>query len=384
MEDKHHDNRRHHSRSRSAVSCPVPSDAKQRHAAVTRTARGANDLETITYQEARRRKEVLALKREWSTWSDSIAKRALHYKPIRDDSKLRGFLDAVRDYDQELLYLEFHLDGPNKIDFLSEQDTERAMASLRRAEYMLASAGWQVRRCLDLLNVYANCKATGDLVWSNVLKKTVDTGKLEVHVQYHDFLVEARHRLKPLLEELKKESSRMRWLVHHLDRNRIPLFIRQLKGDASRGNVSEMSTQEGELSPDIQVGSHPSEMTGCFPGEKVQKSPTCADTLGLKFDALETSSAAAASQVRYQVLKARENLRCMNKPEASKATWAAFREDLNAQPGSPSSERILLRHKAETRVLLAERRIQQPEAEDHAEDQEDGGSRTRDVGVQTD
>ncbi|KAI1410621.1 hypothetical protein F5Y13DRAFT_202090 [Hypoxylon sp. FL1857] len=377
MEGIPNNSRRHHRRSNSSAPSLVASEGKHGRATDTQMTRGANDLETITYLEARQRKEVLALKDEWSTWSDNIGKRALHYKPIRDDSKLCGFLDAAQGYDQELLYLDFHLRGPNRIYFLPAEDTERAIASLRRASSTLLSAGWQIRRCIDLLDIHNSVKAAGRSVWSEVLKRTVDAGKLDAEIQYQDFRQATRPRFKLLLEELGKETPRMRWIVHHLDRNRALLFIQRLKENASHTNVSTSSTQQEGLSLDTGSGGHPKEMSGCLWGDTVQKSPTCVDSLGLKFDELGIDSATAASQVRYQALKACEKLRCPGRPETSRAAWAAFCRGLDNQARPPSSAMILLRHKAFTRILLAERQLLE-----QSEAQSGSGGRSRDVGTQ--
>ncbi|KAI0138720.1 hypothetical protein F4776DRAFT_619623 [Hypoxylon sp. NC0597] len=379
MERKHHNIRRHHYRSKSAAPASVSSDLKHRHVTITQSI-GANDLETITFREAQQRQNVKALRDEWSASSDNVAKGALHYKPIRDNPDLRGFLDAARSYDQELLYLQFHLEGPNKIHFLPGEAAERASASLRRARSTLSSGGWRVKRCVDLLDVHANCKATGEVVWSALLERAVDTGKLELEMKYHNFWTTTRPRFQPLLEELRKETPRMRWIVRQLDRNRDPLFMRQSKrGPCSA--VSRTSTHQGELGPITTSGSHLNEMSGLLLGHGIHKSLTCVGNLGIEF---EVSSTAAASQIRYQALRALEKFRGADKPEASKATWAAFRENLDNQIGPPSSGRIVLRHKAETRVLLAERRIEQSEARIRGGCQEDSGARTRDVGTQTD
>ncbi|OTA60061.1 hypothetical protein K449DRAFT_384826 [Hypoxylon sp. EC38] len=386
MDRNHHNHnsrhRRHHYRSKSAAPAPVPSEPKHCwHGTVTQSIGRPNDLESITYREAQQRRNAKALRDEWSVSSDNVAKGALHYKPFRDNPYLRGFLDAARSYDQELLYLQFHLGGPNKIHFLPREDTEKAIASLHRARSTLSSAGWRVKRCVDLLNVHASCKATGDVVWSEALERAVDTGKLELEIKYHNFWMMTRPRFKPLLEELWIEIPRMRRIIRQLDRNRDPLFMRQVKEDACSA-VPRASNRQGGLGLTTTTsGSRLNEMSSVLRSSKTKKSPTCVNNLGTK---LEVSSAAAASQIRYGAIRAREKFRGPDKPEASKATWAAFRENLDNQTGPPSSGRIILRHKVETRLLLAERRIERLEAQIRAGCQEGGGVRTRDVGTQTD
>ncbi|KAI1143705.1 hypothetical protein F5Y05DRAFT_417957 [Hypoxylon sp. FL0543] len=368
MEGEHRNSRRHHHRSHSAATPSVSPESKRWHA----TPAQANDLETIAYREARRRREVLALKREWSARSDGAAKRALHHKPVRSDARLRGFLDAARAYDQELMYLEFLLDGPRKVHYLAPRFAESAVASLRRAGAALAGAGWRIRRCVDLLDDHAGRDASRKMVWNEVLRRMADTGTVDVELQYYEFVRGARARIKPLLEALQREIPRMRWIVHHLDRNRVPLFVRRLKDDASRSNVPMASTQQVEASADTRSGSRSNEMSGVLLEDDVQRSSTCAGNL-------EAGSAAVTLQLRYQVLKAREKLRGVEKAEVSRAAWMAFREDLDNQTGPPSTDMILLRHRVDTNIILAERQIQQLGAQNPSESHEDNGGRTRDI-----
>ncbi|OTA95672.1 hypothetical protein M434DRAFT_393522 [Hypoxylon sp. CO27-5] len=158
--------------------------------------------------------------------------------------------------------------------------------------------------------------------------------------------------------------------------------MRQLKDGACSAVLPRASNRQGGLSPTTTTyGNRLNEMSSVLRSSKTKKSPTCVNNLGTK---LEVGSIAAASQIRYQALRAREKFRRPDKPETSKATWTAFRENLDNRTGPPSSGRIILRHKVETRLLLAERRIERLEAQIRAGCQEGGGVRTRDVGTQTD
>ncbi|KAI1098172.1 hypothetical protein F4804DRAFT_338461 [Jackrogersella minutella] len=355
--------RRHHYRSSSAPLSLVRQEENHGAATAPSTAR-SNDLEMTTYQETKQRREAKALRDEWSTSSNNIARRAIHYKGIREHTKITRFLDAARSYDQELLYLTFQLSGPNMIHFLPADDMEKALSSLRHAKVTLASAGWRVKRCVDLWAIHGSRKSSDTLIWSSKLERAVDTGKMEAEVECQKFWDQTKPRFEPLIQELTSEALRMRLIVHYLDQKREPAFIRELK-DGVRGDSSKTPVLSSGLDPNTLLSKPLYEISGALPIDETVKTLNLVEKLRAKlekteiYDTLKVDFPTITSQIRYKALATWEKLQRTNDPEASKSRWTAFRQDLDNQPGVPSSGTIILKHKADTKAILAERQLQQ-------------------------
>ncbi|KAI2636555.1 hypothetical protein GGS26DRAFT_604496 [Hypomontagnella submonticulosa] len=294
----------------------------------TKTAR-ANDIETTTYHEARQRKEVIFLERQWMKWSDRISKQALHHQGIRKNPLTCGYLDTVRAYAQELLSLEFHLAGPQKIDFLSQKDGEDAIASILRANAIFAGSSWRIRRCVDLLNRhlnYAHQENSAQVVSNPTLRKSMQAERLAIEAEYGEFCKKTRTRFETLFEELKKEVVCMKQIVRSIDRSQDLSFLTQLKEDTSRGKSSKPQKLFPWLKHSTQTKTRQYEMSGALPVNSAQKTPKWVNNVKAQFqkihltNSLESEPIVTRSKIHYQALKAREKLGIGNNPEASKDT----------------------------------------------------------------
>ncbi|KAL7626073.1 hypothetical protein AAE478_002843 [Parahypoxylon ruwenzoriense] len=157
----------------------------------------ANSLDGATYGEARERKEAQRLREEWTQRLHNISGNALYYPGVRRNTTMRAFLDVAREYDQLLLHLEFHQLAEPAIGATTEMwngaagpplwflpgDYAPLMASLHRCGAVLASAGWRVRRYVDLCAIHSASQNTGLSTWSNLLRRFVDRGKLKAELQ---------------------------------------------------------------------------------------------------------------------------------------------------------------------------------------------------------
>ncbi|KAI1378461.1 hypothetical protein F4677DRAFT_413350 [Hypoxylon crocopeplum] len=398
MEATHRSYLRHHHRS---SSLPPSWAALQEHdGGVNATKRiRANSLETTTYEESKQREGIKVLMEECSTQLTTIAKRAMHFKAVRENPVLRGYLDTARDYAHQLQDLHFHLSGPDKIDFLPQEGREQAIASLRRAKVTLASACWRVRRYIELCAISILRPATRVYVWDNVLRKEVDVNKQAAERNVHEFWKKEKPKFGPLLHELKEEILRMKSVVQHLDRSKNPPFIAQLEEEALRGRPCIIPPFLRSIDP---ADRRPDEMSGALPVDKghktqasvnktqavVNKAQDFIDKLKIGlFERLVINSGMDfepdfADRIRYRVLETKDKWLWAKKPDVAIAAWAAFREDLDKKPGPPSTGTILLTHKVDTQRLLAERKRQQPEDQVGAGSQEVGQERKEDEGSQ--
>ncbi|KAI8961052.1 hypothetical protein F5Y11DRAFT_367024 [Daldinia sp. FL1419] len=339
---------------------------KEEHGRAAGTTR-ARELEMTIYQEERRRKVLQSLRDEYSDFLTNISRRALHFQSVRQNNTLRGIFDTARDFDQELLYLKFQLEGPKKLHFLQEEHTRNAARCISRAMAILISARWQIWRYVELWAIYAACEPSGQLTWSATRRKYISSGKLAAELECQKFWEEAHPWLERLLGELRKEVPRMRRIVSQLEDSRKPLFVRELKKVADpHCKTSKLSSLLPCLSSGSCLGSRQYEMSGGLSTDKARKTPTWINNArvhlerGVINNCTEVDLSAVPIRIRYRNLKARERLlRGDEHLETMRDAWVAFRDDLDNRTWPPSTSEILLRYKVATEVILSERRLQQ-------------------------
>ncbi|KAI0114730.1 hypothetical protein F4814DRAFT_416910 [Daldinia grandis] len=368
--------RHRHCRSSSAPTYFLRGEEEhERDFSITRT----RDLETTIFDEERRREELLALRDEFSDFSDNFSKHALHFQGVRQNPTLRGFFDTTRHFDQELLDLKFQLAGPNQLYFLPEEDAKNAIRCIRRTTAVLLSARWQIWRCVELSALHAGCGTDECLVWSATLKKYVYPRKIAVELAFQRCCDKARPWLQGLLGELRKEVPRIRWIVGQLEGSREPSFIRDLKETSPHSKTSKASALLPCLISGTRSGNHQYEMSGALSTDKPRKTPTWINNVKVRLegrdinDPLEVDFSAIPVRIRYRELKAREKLQGGGNPEAMRDAWVAFRDDLDKRVGVPSTDVILLRHKVATEVILSERKLQKVREQEGGGSEEDGG-----------
>ncbi|KAF3065821.1 hypothetical protein GL218_09333 [Daldinia childiae] len=369
-----------HCHCRSSSAPPYSLKGVEEHERVATTFR-TRDLETTIFDEERRRKELVALRDEFSDFSNNFGKRALHFQSIRQNPTLRGFFDTTRDFDQELLDLKFQLASPNgQLYFLPEEDADNAISCIRRTTTILLSARWHIWRCVELSAFHARYETGEGLVWSTTLKRYVYPGKLAAELECQMCWDKARPRLEGLLRELRKEIPHIRQIVGRLEGSRKPPFLRELKEASPHSKASKTSALLSCLSSGTRSGSHQYEMSGGLSTDKARKTPTWINNVkvrlegGIINDPTEVDFSAIPVRIRYRELKAREKLQGGENLEAMRDAWVAFRDDLDKRAGVPSTDVILLRHKVVTEVILSEHRLQQAREQGSGGSREDGGA----------
>ncbi|KAI1465183.1 uncharacterized protein F4812DRAFT_439958 [Daldinia caldariorum] len=354
---------RRYDRSGSTPPLSLLQDDEQ-HKCDTTTFR-TRDLETTTYDEERRRKELQALRDEYSDFANSFGRRALHYKSVRENPTLRGFFDTARDFDQELLDLKFLLlAGPNQVRYLPEDDAENAKGCIHRTMTVLETACGHIWRCVDLWAVHAHHDAGDKLVYSAVLKKFVSPGMLDVELKCQRNWEKSGPRLERLLKDLKSEVPRMRRVVRQLEGNKELSFVRELKNNSPPGKALKAPAFLPACL--TSAGSRQYEMSGALPvDDSARKTPAWVNNMKVRLeghtinDPAEVDFGAVPGRIRYRELKAWEKLQGEENPEAMKDAWVALLADLDRRGGPHSTDAILLRHKVVTEVRLALRRIQE-------------------------
>ncbi|KAL7626074.1 hypothetical protein AAE478_002844 [Parahypoxylon ruwenzoriense] len=179
-----------------------------------------------------------------------------------------------------------------------------------------------------------------------------------------------RPRLETLVGELRAEVQCLVRITENLGRSRDLSHVRQNHKHADSPNgVSSIGRAwriPGWLNRFGTTGSkrHLREMAGGLSADKTYRRPAWIKNLRVRLERTTVNDAMGAETdtaalIRYQALKTRERLQGTGNAEASMAMWMAFRDDLAGKPGPPSTGICLLKLKADTRVLLAERQLQQ-------------------------
>ncbi|KAI2468988.1 hypothetical protein F4781DRAFT_395971 [Annulohypoxylon bovei var. microspora] len=319
-----------------------------------------------THLAARQRRALILLSAEWSTQQSRATRLALHYQGMRSTAALRAFLDAARAYDEELLFLSFQLSGPSAVRHIPALPTTTttdanilttAQSSLRRATPILASAAWRIKHLVDLWAAHTTRAPSGQQVWSHELGKAVDGGKLSAELACHRFWGRVAARFGPLVRAMEAEVECMRGVVAGIEECRELAFVREL--DRGLGAGASMPSQASGPPLYLMAGALPvpaATKPSRLASLKAWAAKSAADNaLGVDFSIL-------ALKARYQALKAHDAVRGTAGVRASLEAWVAFRQSLDGRPGAPSTETVLLAHKADTRILLARNQVQQLES----------------------
>ncbi|KAI1804309.1 hypothetical protein F4811DRAFT_284152 [Daldinia bambusicola] len=344
------------------LSFPQEDEQHKRDTTTFRT----HDLETALYDEERRRKELQALRDEYSDFTNNFGRHALHYKSVRENRTLRGFFDTAREFDQELLDLKFLLlAGPNQIRYLPVEDAENAKGCIRRTMAVLGTARGHIWRCVDLWADHAHHDPGDKLVYSVVLKKFISPGMLDAELKCQRNWEKCGSQLERLLKDLKSEVPRMRRIVRQLEGNKELSFVRELK---KKKNPPGKASKAPAFLPAClsSAGSRRYEMSGALPADdSAHKTPTWVNNMKVRLeghtvnDPMEVDLGAVPGRIRYRELKAWEKLQGEENLEAKRDAWVAFLADLDKRSGPRSTDAIILRHKVVTEVMLALRRIQE-------------------------
>ncbi|KAI4863941.1 hypothetical protein F4820DRAFT_425236 [Hypoxylon rubiginosum] len=356
--------RRHRCRSDSAPpspSAPTEREAIQRFVIDTRTSI-ADDLETVTYRETRHRKDVLSLVEDCSKeCSATLHKVGWRKNMFRANQLVRRLTDTNIEYDQQLMYLDFHLAGPDRIHFLPGDDAEEAAASLYRAKTAIADAGWQMQRTAYLWNRRGSPPAEekeGDA--QTKPEPAVRSNRYQDLKNDALFWKEVRPQFDVLLEALREEVSRIRYVVYCLD-----CVKKQEVGYFQEGFSREEKFKRlllCDFTPTIRSERRPVEMSGAIQADgAAHKKLTFVECLKVKFEKIKAhdrmaAEAPAGTWIRYKIIKHGDKRRS---PEESIAAWAAFRQDLDSKSRPFNSGTALLRNKVETKIILAEHQLQQ-------------------------
>ncbi|KAI1763046.1 hypothetical protein GGR53DRAFT_467682 [Hypoxylon sp. FL1150] len=359
----HHARRRRRCRSSSA---PPSHSARSEGEAIPRFViepiiPKTDDLETMTYKEARHRRDVLSLVDDCSGECT-----ATHHKvgwrkyTFRRHQVVRRFTDANIEYDQQLMYLDFHLDGPEKIHFLREDDAEEAEASLRRAKTAVADAGLHMRRAAYLWERRGSLQTDMER-FAKTRPEHAGTSRFLESRGDALFWEQVRPRFDKLLKTVQEEVLRIRYVVYCLDSAK-KQEVGYYQSDFSRGWIFKR-LMLCDFTSQIQNGppERLHEMSGALQGVEVRTNLTFLSNLKVKFEKIQANDITAAEApagtwIRYKFIKHCNKRR---KPEDSIAAWAAFRRDLDSTSKPLNSGTALLKNKVETKIILAERQLRQ-------------------------
>ncbi|KAI2615246.1 hypothetical protein GGR54DRAFT_303834 [Hypoxylon sp. NC1633] len=351
------DGRYHHERS-SSVPVASVSQQKQNNPIASTGRRRSNSLETTTYLEEQQRKEIMTLKTQYSKWSVDIAGPALHHNRINDNRIIHDFIDTVRDYDQELLHLEYHLEGPTKIHYVEEEVRAKVIPSMCRARDILTSVGWCVRHLEDL--------------WT-ASNEAAETGNAEVELRCHEFWEKMAPRVEIQVDRLKPEIPLMKSVIHHFKHYEEITLMGQLQQNVAR-------SKKWKLTSSLRTGDIDDlfEMSGAL---RADNAPKTATNTNQKVEGKRTKINPASDtrpsykdRLRYRYIKTREKTWFVGDPNKALAAWTAFLDDLEKRPGIPNTGTILLKRKVETKKIIWQLRLemQQQQQEENMSQDEDG------------
>ncbi|XXH04492.1 hypothetical protein Hte_010908 [Hypoxylon texense] len=361
--------RRHHCRSDSAP--PTPSAPSEREAiqrfAIDARKSIADDLETVTYRETRHRRHVLSLVEDCSKeCSAAHPKVGWRKNMFRANTLVRRFTDANIGYDQQLMYLDFHLAGPDRIHFLPEDDAEEAAASLYRAKTAIAGADWKMQRAAYLWNrrgspPAAECKKKKKEGGGDAQTKPEVIMRPNRYVELKKdalFWDEVRPQFDVLLDALREEVSRIRYVVYCLDHVK-KQEVGYFQEGFSRGEKFKRLLL-CEFTPTLRSERPVVKMSGALQADgTVHNKRGFIDCLKAKLEDIRAkdpmaAEAPAGTWIRYKVIKRGDKHRS---PEESITAWAAFRQDLESTSKPFNSGTALLRNKVETKIILAEHQL---------------------------
>ncbi|KAI6085542.1 hypothetical protein F4821DRAFT_279213 [Hypoxylon rubiginosum] len=370
----YHAHRRHRCRSSSAPpSHSARSEGEATPAFVIEPrATKAEDLETATYKEARHRRDVLSLVDDCSRECMAAHHKVRWRKNMfRRNQLVRRLTDTNIEYDQELMYLDFHLDGPDKIHFLQEDDAEEAAASLRRAKTAIADAGLHMQRTAHLWDRRGSLQADMEK-FAMTKPEHLNTARYLSASRYLEsrgdtlFWDQVKPQFEVLQKTIREEVLRIRYVVYCLDSVK-KQEVGYFQGDFSRGGTLKRLllcdfTSEVQKRPPEPLN----QMSGALQGAEAHGHLTLINNLKIRFENARTNDLMAAEAptgtwIRYKFIKHCDRLR---RPEESIAAWEAFRRDLDSTSKPFNSGTALLKNKVETKIILLQRLIGGGDEED--------------------
>ncbi|KAI0180620.1 hypothetical protein GGR52DRAFT_588206 [Hypoxylon sp. FL1284] len=385
--------RRHRYRSTSAPPAPSAVEATQRLS--TATAAGeTEDVETATYREARQRSAVLSLAAACSDECSATHHRVRWRRSTFRRSELaRRLADAEIDLDQQLLYLRFRLAGPDPVRFLPDDDARGAAACLRRAQAEAISPAaalmqrtgylWDRRggggESTETVATTATTMTTTTATTAITREKprALTTAEQEERARRHAqlraddalFWAQARPQFDALLETLRQEVLRMRYVVYCLDNvKKQEARYFQVGGSSSSPTDTIQRLLLCDLAsaiPRQQPAPPRVEMSGALPGPSGVRDEgpgTLVDRLRTRFGGSKTDDEPVAAEapagiwLRYKMVKRGDKNRS---PEQSRAAWEAFRRELESMARPFNSGTALLRNKVNTKIILADHQMRE-------------------------
>lgn len=379
MESRHQNS---HQRSRSVVrSLSLGNDS-----CLPALRKRSRSLDTFTFQREGLHKSLKELQEEVTATCETINSGALHFQGIRKHKQVRGFLDALRDHQQQQLYLSFlplqHLLPEDYVDLLS---------SLIRVKSIQASAGWRIRRYMRLLNILRHRPETGVRLFNHDLGKLVDLGKETAQVAVHQFEMAMTPRLEPLVGDLRNEVRHLEELIEKLQQRHESMVDGWRSSSVQEGPAQRPPSQSRfprtpawlrkviptntlanqKLSREAYFMSGASSPAPANPHNS--KSRNWKINLGVHFENIiipfnHGDLTSKAFKLRYHGIKVWGRVQAYRRradvddPAAAKArlkAWKKLKEDIKQAQGAPSTELSLLRNKVKTEILLAERATRQ-------------------------
>ncbi|KAI1451160.1 hypothetical protein F5Y02DRAFT_424468 [Annulohypoxylon stygium] len=330
------------------------------------------DLETYQYATSRRVLTIQSESRLYSSRNSNMVGRALHYQGIRSMTPLVAFINAARDYDQELLDMRFQLAGPNALAYLPDAPLKAAVESLERAHAILVGGAWRVRKCEDLWTQHSLQPYTGYERWDDELGGYVDLSKQPLELACLHFWQRAQVGFDEVIHELKKEANRLQRVVGTLEKCREMPFLRSRRERGMQivryNRPSLSSSNTSVTTPTLSFSSSSNVMmSGALPvnnanannkGNGGSGGGGAKKWLGklkskLKTTPLGLDLAYISFKAEYYALRARDKLRGPMKPKDSWKMWKAFKEKINNQPGPTSFDLAMLGIKVDTELLIA-------------------------------
>ncbi|KAI0902610.1 hypothetical protein F4806DRAFT_502331 [Annulohypoxylon nitens] len=355
-------------RAHSAATLPItlpPTSAYRRI-----KPRTTMDLETYQYATSRLVLTIQSESRLYSSRNSNMVGRALHYRGIRSTTPLVAFINAARDYDQELLDMRFQLAGPNALAYLPAAPLKAAVESLERAHAILVRGAWRVRKCEDLWIQHSLQPYTGYERWDDELGGYVDLSKQPLELACLHFWQRAQVGFDEVIHELKKEANRLQRVVGTLEKCRKMPFLRSRRERGMQivryNRPSLSSSNTSVTTPTLSFSSSSNVMiSGALPVNNANNNGNGGSGGGgakkwlgklkskLKTTPLGLDLAYLSFKAEYYALRARDKLRGPLKPKESWKMWKAFKEKMQNQPGPTSFDLAMLGIKVDTELLIA-------------------------------
>ncbi|KAI0006364.1 hypothetical protein F4779DRAFT_596571 [Xylariaceae sp. FL0662B] len=358
-------------RSRSVVRAPFCPPSRPR----------SRSVDTTTFQINKLHKLLQDLQKELKATCAYIKNGALHFRRVRENKEVRGFLDTLREYEQQQLYLSFL---PRQ--HLLPEDYAALISALEQVRPILAGAGWRIRRYVRLLSILRRRPKSGCNLWNYDLKKLIDVGQEKEEIAVHEFAVAMAPRLEPLVGRLSTEARWLEGLVRELQQRHDTLVEGWRRPSSSRGlpphtlqpvsrfrrtsawlrNIisASLSSHQEEHPQELHLMSGPHSPSGHrSPNSFISKTRAWKQDLSMRLESPLIPSdhgdlATKAFQLRFRGLRFWGEHTLLDTPTETKArqkAWLRLKKDIDNSRGPPSTDLIILRMQVETEILLAER-----------------------------